>query len=672
MFRNLLLVFSFCAMISFGAVPNRHAMGHLQQTDTSKKQASAQKAIAAKKDSISKLGKIVKALIKPFRFRANEETRVRKIVEEYIKKDTVNLAQQIAKLKTQMPPDESQKLESLMKEIETMELSLQTLQKQIDENGKNVPAPVVAKDSPATKPAPAAQAPLGLTNPAAEATARQKMSAIIFRLLGRPQKISDDSTTHHKDTILSRERCTAPRTKIFGFYDQDSKNTIDSNYFKLITTFVYASNQVDGTAQNLGRNFNVIDNASKWGCEILFSAYNTTAASTARLMGSTKLQDTLIKRAKASAARIGAKGINIDLTGVTQVQRGNFVTFISRLWDTCRAAPTPYYISVTIPGDDKGVAYDLASLNKMVKYFIMDFSRSNGRPGALAPLNGNSSNSIQTCFSLYLSWSPYIPPSKFVLGVPYRGVQWANSPKAKPQYLTYRYLRKWYADSAASYEPGLSAAHIAVNKKNTSSDIWYDDDLTLGAKYDFALNSALGGVAIKYLGDDGVPSYLQQELAYKLIKIDTSITEVHFRSRGPSFGDFFAFLVEDPCSTSETNKHGPNQQAYSHLLFLLNIIVIAVMIIVALIRFFKIKKLSSAWPYRQPATYALIGLAALESILLLLFLFVWPGNPYFGNNRSGICINVPFIVLFIILVAGTGAGIILRWMYQLNYKNERP
>ena len=671
MFRNLLLVFSFCALISFGAVPGLHSVHRSQQTDTPKNQANIQKTIAAKKDSISKLGKIVRALIKPFKFRANEEARIRKIVEGYIQKDTANFAQQIAKLKTQMPPDESQKLESLMKEIETMQLSLQGLREQIDENGKKIPSPIVAKDSPATKPAAAAQPPLGLPNPATEAAARQKMNAIIFPLLSGPQKISND-TNKHKDTILYRERCAVPKTKIFGFYDQDSQNRINGNYFKLITTFVYASNLVDGTAPNLGRNYNVIDSARRRGCEILFSVYNSNAASTTRIMGNLIPQDTLIKRAISAVARIGAKGINIDLVGLSQQQRGTFVKFIGKLWQACRIAPTPYYISVTIPGDDKGVAYDLASLNNMVKYFIMDFSRGNGRAGALAPLNDNSSNSIQTCFSLYLSWSPYIAPSKFVLGVPYQGVQWVSTPKAKPQYLTYQQLRNRYADSAASYEPGLSAAYITVNNKNTSSDIWYDDDLTLGAKYDFALNSALGGVAIKYLGDDGTTGYLQQELTYKLIKIDTVISSIKVLKEKPSFGNFLSFLFEDPCNALETVEHEQNQHLYSKLLLWVNIILGAIIIIVAIIRFFKIKKLSSAWPYKQPFTYALIGLCAIESFFLLLFLFVWPGNPYFGNNRDHICINVPFIVLFAILVAGTAAGIILRWLYQLNYKNERP
>ncbi|MBS1530364.1 MAG: hypothetical protein JSU01_08655, partial [Bacteroidetes bacterium] len=583
-----------------------------------------------------------------------------------------------------MPPDVSKKLDSLMKEVALLTPTHKESPPAKNEKGtndvSNSPASGKGKDSAANKLAPSAQPPIDTGDPAAEAAARQKKNTLIFSLLNGPQKLNDttwskDKAKHkNNDTTVSREQGIGHITKVLGFYNAYSKNHINGNYFKLITTFVYESNEVDDPAPNLGPNYIVIDSARRSGDDIVFSVYNTSAQSTAKLMSSRAAQDTVIRRAMYWAAQIGASGINIDLTGLTQSQRGNFVMFIRSLWERCRAAPPQYYITITMPGDDKGVAYDLGSLNKTTSYFIMDFSRSNGTPGALAPLNDKSSNSIQSCFSLYLSWDPYIPPSKFILGVPYRGVQWVSRPRARPQYqyVSYQDVRSMYADSAASYEPGLSAAYITADYKNTTTELWYDDDMTLGAKYDFALNSALGGIAIKYLGDDGLNGYLQQELAYKLVKIDTSITAVHISGKhGPSFVDFFEFLIKSPCN-SETIEHLNNHKYYSNLLLTLNIIVIAVMIIVAAIRFFQIKKLSSSWPFKKLFTNVVIGLAVLESLLLLLFLFVWPGNPYFGNNASHKCIDVSFSILFIILFAGTIAGFLLRWLYQLNYKDDRP
>ncbi|MBS1528946.1 MAG: hypothetical protein JSU01_01455, partial [Bacteroidetes bacterium] len=118
MFRTFLLLFSFCVIISFRTAANNTLCQ--QKTDSSKTIASiskgaadVKKAIIAKKDTISGLAKFVKALIKPFKFRANEEARIRKIVEGYIQKDTANTAKQIAALKKRMPPDVSKKLDSL-------------------------------------------------------------------------------------------------------------------------------------------------------------------------------------------------------------------------------------------------------------------------------------------------------------------------------------------------------------------------------------------------------------------------------------------------------------------------------------------------------------------------------------------------------------------------------
>ena len=94
--------------------------------------------------------------------------------------------------------------------------------------------------------------------------------------------------------------------------------------------------------------------------------------------------------------------------------------------------------------------------------------------------------------------------------------------------------------------------------------VWYDDDVTLAAKYDFIRQNRLGGIVIRSLGDDGSYGELWDVMAAKLAGVDTTIVALRSGRKQPVVLDDwqwswpyvnakleqYGFLFAYPCETS--------------------------------------------------------------------------------------------------------------------------
>jgi len=651
----------------------------LQQDSLAKaKIDSLTKALAAQK---TKEKTILQKLVQPFKFKANRLAYTRGTIHDYVYTDSAAAVKQLANLNTALSRIQTQfthldtatknqlvKLQQKLKEVKLQVHQIDSIARIVKTSGGETgtkPAPV---DTPVKEknkaPVVATENTSQIPEPG-DAKAEQKKLNTLRLLYKGPITITD--TSKNKDTIRIKKLTLSHRVKILGFYADTSHSGLKNFNFKLISTLVYATNQIDGNDEDadLAANKPIIDSALQAGCDVILSIYNDKPESIAKFLNSSNAMGSLIQKTLRLLAESKATGININFNGMDGHLNGYFVRFIAALYQAYQATPRKYKISITIPGDDKEVAYDLSALDKYTANFIVDFSKKTAEPGPLSPLNNGSNNSIETCLSLYLDKG--IPPSKFILGVSYRGVVWQNKPEKFLHYISYSSVRANYSDAMVIYQKGGSAANIETAYQRTYIDIWYDDEKTLGEKYDYALKNALGGIAIKSLGDDNGYGELQKVLAYKLLKIDTTLVgHILLKySFGTMLSNFIDLLTENPCG-----RH--IDSSYSRNLLIINICVIFLLLVSAGMLFYQVKKLGEAWKWRKQLIYFLIGLFIFWSFVFLMWLFFSTSNPFFGPSLSKHCITMPFIVLYLILVAGIGVGIFIWWLYKLNNEEDVP
>jgi hypothetical protein len=132
-----------------------------------------------------------------------------------------------------------------------------------------------------------------------------------------------------------------------------------------------------------------------------------------------------------------------------------------------------------------------------------------------------------------------VPPKKLLLGVPYYGIEWQtydlkfpSKVKKFERYHTFRNIKKITKNySSVIDEPSLSKYYAYRDQNNNYRQIWFDDSLTLGMKYDWVKEKSIGGVGIWALGYDNGHTELWHLLAKKFAFDDNQLTSLKKKRR---------------------------------------------------------------------------------------------------------------------------------------------
>ena len=246
---------------------------------------------------------------------------------------------------------------------------------------------------------------------------------------------------------------------------------------------------------------------------------------------------TTVAQTVAQVAAKGIDGVNIDYEGLNGACP-NGQTARSMVTDFARglrsALPSGSYLSVdTYAGSaaDPGGFFDVGGLKAYVdSFFVMaydlEYSNYSHAPtscttlclGPTAPLTGYYYNDITTA-GQYMSM---VGASKVILGVPYYGRKSCVSATNPNQYPTSAvaadsYLTASAESTAAEVQAGSYAVHRDANDPagqvrwdtwvnttlNCTRELYWDDTVSLGLKYDLVNKDALRGVGIWNLNYGG-------------------------------------------------------------------------------------------------------------------------------------------------------------------------
>ncbi len=345
-----------------------------------------------------------------------------------------------------------------------------------------------------------------------------------------------------------------PMREVFGFALASSLNDSTVGYptwnFSLLSTVAFFGLHVqdDGTfAADSGWNVwnsselsTLLSMAHSHGTKVVvtiilqdFSAGTPHMCS--GLMNGTATVTNIVSEVKAK----GVDGVNLDYEGLNgscgtnnpSWARQDFTNFTGLLRSKL---PGGSYLSVDTyasSATDPAGFFDIAGLNAYVdSFFVMayDLEYSNaGRPptscngfclGPTAPLSGYYYNDTSTASQ----YAATVPSSKVILGVPYYGRKACVSSATPNQYPTGSVVADTYLDASGEassnlVQPGSYATHHDANDPsgqerwdtwvntslNCTRELYWDDTVSLGLKYDLVNRDNLRGVGIWNLNYGG-------------------------------------------------------------------------------------------------------------------------------------------------------------------------
>lgn len=333
--------------------------------------------------------------------------------------------------------------------------------------------------------------------------------------------------------------------EVFGFAPYWTFDQLDNVDYNVLTTLAYFGIPVDG-AGNLVLNdqgyetfrsekaTEVFRRAHEAGTRVVLTLTQMDNSSIDMLMNDEAAQERAINQAVDMVVNRGIDGINVDFEYIGdpgQEHRDRFTRFVTRLTQRMHDAQPASRVTVSVYASavKEPKIYDIAQLGTVTDGIFMmayDFATT-GADNAMptSPLYGYKSGKywydVSTAVEDFLA---IMPADKLILGVPWYGYNYlVYQPGIKAETRPYYTWRG--SPTAQTYS--LAAEHIsptAVSNYRTGWDedgqvgwkayfvpetgtwrmIFMEDEVSLGKKYDFAIDKGLGGVGIWALGfDDG-------------------------------------------------------------------------------------------------------------------------------------------------------------------------
>ncbi|MEO8468590.1 MAG: cell wall-binding repeat-containing protein [Chloroflexota bacterium] len=217
----------------------------------------------------------------------------------------------------------------------------------------------------------------------------------------------------------------------------------------------------------------------------------------------------------------GLDGVNLDVESLYNENFGAYGQFVKQLQTALRSWNPAARVSVATNGNVSGANMAIQALaNGADRVFIMGYSyRTAGSSpaGGIAPIARPASQTSLT-WTLDTYAAKGIPSSKVLLGLPYYGRSWmtssgllhASTTGSAGVFIPSDGIAAIPAGTVINHDPVEGAKWFATQDPTTGvwTQTYFDDPVTLRAKYDLANQRGLGGVGIWTLGyDRGIAGY---------------------------------------------------------------------------------------------------------------------------------------------------------------------
>lgn len=543
--------------------------------------------------------------------------------------------------------------------------------------------------------------------------AEQQNLSLIHRLLQRGSKLCD---TIRINDSLSQQYTYRVRTKmiITGFYPHLMKEEGDHPDLRLINEVAWYSAGFRGKTGNLtgGKDWQTaaaLDSAGVKGSEVSLCVESRDRKNIDSLLRSHTAQQVLITDILTALDTRHAAGVYILFDDAPPASSTALTAFIVGLAEALKArGGHNYRLGIRIPAYAPDDIYDLPTLNVYVDRFLVDFTEyQTGLPGPLAPLTGVRNNDLKTCLSRYLNIP--IPAAKLMVCLPYFGISWTfrSGRWTLPTPIPYNDLRaRAEYQQQPIYEPASATQRLDIRNKTgvLAQRVWYDDDVSLAAKYDFLLqHEGLGGIVIVSLGDDDGYGELWDVMAAKLGRVDTTMVALKAtRKKEVVLDDWqwswtyinakieqYGFLFGYPCEPAfprvlvrkwqeagvRNNDRSMIRREAASVIGRLSIVLALLFVGGVLLFINRIRHVGDRWKWMKPLAALLIFLFILLTVTGFMYLFLDKSIVSFGvSDDTADCFDFPLGTLFAVVFTGIAIGaLITRFLvFPLIKKDDVP
>lgn len=317
----------------------------------------------------------------------------------------------------------------------------------------------------------------------------------------------------------------SPNRTVYGYHPYWVTSSCVDNYrWELLTHIACFS--VEATSTGTFSNKHSWPSGSLWQ-KIITNAHNNNvkvtlvctlfdSAALRTLLSSSTYRNRLIQNLLTEVQNGNADGVNIDFEEVPGDQQTNLTTFMTDLNNTFKNARADYHVTLCGPSVDWRNAFHYENLMKntdgiMIMCYGYYYSGSStaGPVSLLQKGDSWSTYNVKWTINDYLYYGKN-QNDKMILGIPYYGIDWPtntdaahSSTRGTGTSVTYKnavvnantYGRKWQEDIKNPWYSYSSSGY---------HQCWYDDDESLGYKYDEVIANNLQGIGIWALGyDDG-------------------------------------------------------------------------------------------------------------------------------------------------------------------------
>ncbi|MCO5062102.1 MAG: glycosyl hydrolase family 18 protein [Kiritimatiellae bacterium] len=314
--------------------------------------------------------------------------------------------------------------------------------------------------------------------------------------------------------------------RVLGWHPYWATLSDIQNYqYSNLTTIAYFSYEVNPTNGNpisahSWASTPVVEWAHSNGVKVVLTTTMFGSANNQRFLTNSIATSNLITQLLiAMTNRSGSAGdgvcIDFESIGSWSGAQGALTAFMSNLTARFHAANTNYEVSIALPSVDWYASFDVAAYDAFgLDYAIVMgydyYWAGSSTPGPVAPLYSSAQwiGASSWCSENY-SVSHYldqgIDPAKLLLGVPYYGRRWAaastnlgaaNLGAEYSSALAYGSCKTEAAKWGRRWDNHGSVPYFAYLTNGTAYQCFYDDEVSLGMKYDLANARALGGIGI--------------------------------------------------------------------------------------------------------------------------------------------------------------------------------
>lgn len=348
-------------------------------------------------------------------------------------------------------------------------------------------------------------------------------------------KISEhsyNSASQNQGVIIPLQKKQKAVNKIIFGYLPDWEYLANSHkyiQFDLLTHIVYFDFPADsnGNLKNpAGWPWtSLMNDAHVNGVKNILGVTNFEANEIRRIITNSTARTNFFNQIKNKVSVYNFDGVNIDFEGLYNADKSSVINgFMKSLTDSMHSWFPESEVSFAGPVINWGNYWNLNGLAASCDYiFIMGYAFAgswNEYTSANSPLTGTG-NTITSALNKDYATAISNYPERIILGLPYYGVQWttetgnAYSPTidfiANPKYRN-AILK---AESNGKLWDENSKTVWTRWKDAEWNQIWFDDDSSLGLKYDLTLAKNIGGIGMWALGYDGDRTELWNLIAEK-------------------------------------------------------------------------------------------------------------------------------------------------------------